>query len=150
MSRDAAVTLDFGDGTYRFRLGYGELEELQEAVDAGPWYILGLFSGLAQMLMNPSAVRGLSVKMVREILRIGLIGGGLKPAEALSLVRRYGPEARPADESAGIAFKVLAAALRGAEDEEEPSKKKPEEENPSTTSPEASSASESSTAPAQS
>jgi hypothetical protein len=137
MSRDAAVTLDFADGSYRFRLGYKELEELQESVDAGPWYLLGQFSALSQMLVNPSAVRGLTVRMPREIIRIGLIGGGMKPADALRLVRLYVDE-RPPDESISVAFKVLTAALRGADDEAD-IKKKVEGESPSTTYPEESS-----------
>jgi len=39
MSRDASLTLDFGDGEHRFRLGYRELIELQEKCDAGPTWI---------------------------------------------------------------------------------------------------------------
>lgn len=143
MSRDAAITLDFADGAYRFRLGYGELEELQEAVDAGPWYILAQFSALGQMLINPAGVRGLTVKMLREIIRIGLVGGGTKPADALRLVKRY-VEGRPPDESVTIAFRIMEAALRGAPDEDQDKKK--EGESGLTTSPAESSASVESTA----
>lgn len=122
MARDAAITLDFGDGTYRFRLGYGELMELQEALDAGPWYLLAQFSGLATMMLNPVAIKGLSVKALREVIRIGLIGGGMKPGEALRLVRLY-VEARPPDECVNTAYQVLLAALSGAPDADEAKKK---------------------------
>jgi len=38
--RSARVELDWGDGTYTFRLAWGQLVELQEKCDAGPYVIL--------------------------------------------------------------------------------------------------------------
>lgn len=149
MSRSGEITLDFGDNTYPFRLGYGELEQLQESLDVGPWYLMGLFASLGSFVLNPEAVRGLGVKMPREIIRLGLIGGGMKPVEALRLVRTY-VEQRPPDESVGIAYKVLEAALRGAEDEPITESKKNGTGSLSPTSPEGKSASQPSTAPAAS
>lgn len=146
MSRDASLTRDFGDAEYRFRLGYGDLEELQEAMDCGPWYLLAQFSGLGQMLLNPAAVRGLGVKAPREIIRIALIGGGTKPADALKLVRTY-VEARPPDESIGLAYEILQAALQGAPDEEI-KKKADSSSDPLTTFPEESFVSPPSSEPA--
>lgn len=135
MSRDGGYTGDFGGEERHFRLGYNELIELQECLDAGPWYLLAQFMGLRQMLLNPTPVRGLGVKVPREIIRIGLIGGGMKPPEALRLVRAY-VEARPPDEYAGLAFEILHAGVSGAEDADEVKKKDQEEESKSTPSPE--------------
>ncbi len=106
MSRDGSVTFDWGDGTYTFRLGWGELEMLQEATDAGPWVVL-----------RRLGARTCLVGDISHVVRCGLIGGGKKPEEALKLVRTY-VEKRPPAENVVHAFNILAAALHGAEDEE--------------------------------
>lgn len=105
MSRDASIDLDWADGHYTFRLGWGELEELQEKTDAGPFAVL-----------TRLASRHWRVQDIRETIRIGLIGGGTPPDQALSLVQRY-VTSRPPMETLPIAAKVLAAAVQGAEDE---------------------------------
>lgn len=105
MSRDASVTLAFGDGEHRFRLPIGGLRELQEKTGVGP----------LRLLMRLRAGDWL-VDDAREVLRIGLIHGGLAPVEAGRLVARYADE-RPAAESVTPAQLVLAAALFGVEDE---------------------------------
>lgn len=105
MSRDGSVTFAWADGEYTFRLALGQLRELQEKADAGPAYILNrLQSG--RWLVDDA----------RETLRLGLIGGGMKPADALKLIQRYFDE-RPLLESIHPAAAVLLAALVGAEDE---------------------------------
>ena len=53
---------------------------------------------------------------VREILRLGLIGGGMKPFEALAMVKRY-VEERPLLESMLVAAAVMQAALAGVPDD---------------------------------
>jgi len=110
-NRNGSVELDFGDGTYSFRLGWGDLQKLQEACDAGPFAI---FNRLGDMSFK--------VQDIREILRLGLIGGGQEPAKALQLVREY-VEERPMLENVPIAQAVLGAALVGAPEEE--TEKKP-------------------------
>ncbi|EHK56817.1 gene transfer agent family protein [Allomesorhizobium alhagi] len=120
MSRDASVTLDFGDNTYLFRLAWGELEKLQEERDTGPYVILDrLLTGrwLVQDIASP--------------IRLGLIGGGMEPIAALKLTRAY-VEGRPPLENLVVAQRVLGAGLLGASDEDEVGKKSgaasPEEE----------------------
>jgi len=123
MSRDASITLDWADGTFMFRLAWGELRLLQEACDAGPNVILHrLQSGEWR------------VDDIASVIRLGLIGGGMSPTDALKKVRAY-VEARPPLENLIIAQVILSAAVAGAPDE--PVKKKPEEgtESVSTTSP---------------
>lgn len=93
------VTQDFGDGTYSFRLAYGQWLELQEAVGSGP---LELYVNLLN--------RRWRVQHIREIIRIGLIGGGTIPADALRLVRRY-VEDRPILESVALALAIVSASI---------------------------------------
>lgn len=105
MSRDARIELDWADGTYSFRLGWGELGKLQEACDAGPLVILER--------LNSGAWR---VEDISNVLRLGLIGGGMEPAAALKKVRAY-VEARPPTENLLFAQAVLSVACYGAPDE---------------------------------
>ena len=74
MSRNAEVTLAWGDGEYKFRLGIGEVRELQEKTSCGPYFLLGRVDG-GQWFIDD----------LRETIRIGLIGGGLEPVKALAL-----------------------------------------------------------------
>ena len=105
MSRDASISFDWADGHHTFRLPIGQLRELQEKTGVGPLRLL-------QRLMDGSWM----VDDAREVLRLGLIGGGFKPDEALRLVRRYVDE-RPLLEAQPTAVVVLAAALRGTDQE---------------------------------
>lgn len=101
MSRHAAVETDWADGTFTFRLGLDQIEELEEKRD------LSLFT-LARRL-SPTE-RDARFADIREVLRLGLIGGGMKPVEALVKVRKYIDE-RPIDENRDIAYAVVLAGL---------------------------------------
>jgi hypothetical protein len=105
VSRDGSVTFTWADGEHRFRLAIAQLRELQEKCDAGPAFILGRLQSGRWLIDD-----------IRETLRLGLIGGGAKPADAVKLVQRYVDE-RPLLESVQPAMAVLLAALIGAEDE---------------------------------
>lgn len=105
MSRDAKVELTWADGDYTFRLGWGELEALQEACDAGPWVILDrLFT--RQCLIGD----------ISNVIRQGLIGGGLEPVAATKLVRTY-VEKRPPAENLIFATVILQTAIQGVDEE---------------------------------
>ncbi len=128
MNRHAAVELDWGDGTYTFRLGLGELEELEEKRD------LSIFTLAARLSPEVRAARLLDI---RETLRLGLIGGGTKPTDALALVRRYVDE-RPLDENRDVAYSVALAAIarvHPGELGEEPGEAEAAEQNGSTSPP---------------
>lgn len=127
MSRDASGTVAWADGEYKFRLGIAELRELQEKCDAGPMWIY------ERLQLN--AHNGWRLEDIRETIRLGLIGGGLPPPEALALVKRY-VDKRPATESILIAQAVLAFYLVGAPDEDDSSKKENAEVGTETSSPE--------------
>lgn len=105
MSRNAAITEPFADADYVFRMAWGEIVQLQELRDCGPYVVL-----------DRLATGRWLVQDIREPIRLGLIGGGLKPVEALKLVRQY-VEQRPAVESLELATRVLQAAIVGAPDE---------------------------------
>lgn len=105
MSRDGRIELDWADGTHSFRLGWGQLAELQEKTDAGPFVVL-------QRLHNGQW----RVEDVSHVIRLGLIGGGMEPAKALAKVRAY-VEARPPMENVLPAQAILSAAVIGAPDE---------------------------------
>ncbi|TPN43206.1 gene transfer agent family protein [Mesorhizobium sp. B1-1-7] len=134
MSRDASTTQAFADGDYRFRLAWGELEELQEACDAGPYVVLDrLVTGRWR------------VGDIANVIRLGLIGGGLEPIKALKLVRSY-VQSRPPLESLVLAQLVLGAAVAGAPEEEIGKKSEAPDQSEPPNSPTASSGSEPSTA----
>jgi hypothetical protein len=104
-NRDARITEDFADGTYEFCMNYGAIRMLQEARDMGPLFIYGI--------LQSSAWR---VEDLREIIRCGLIGAGMSPAQAVKLVRMY-VEERPPMESVALATRILGAGLVGAPEE---------------------------------
>lgn len=103
--RDARVTFAWADGDYSFRLGWGELAELQEHCNAGPYVVL-----------NRLHVGEWRIEDIGEVIRLGLIGGGTEPAKALTLTRRY-VEGRPPFENHKFAVVILQAGLLGAPEE---------------------------------
>lgn len=103
--RDASVSFDWADGTYTFRLAWGQLGELQEKCDAGPYVVL--------QRLHSGAWR---IEDITNIIRLGLIGGGMEPSPALKLVRRY-VEDRPPMENIIPSQVILSAALMGAPEE---------------------------------
>ena len=102
MSRHAAIELDWADGNYTFRLGLKELEELEEKCDLGVFQIY--------QKLHPAGMRDFRSKHLSEVIRLGLLGGGMKPVECFTLVRRYLDE-RPIEENRDAAFAIVGAAL---------------------------------------
>lgn len=100
-----AVDLDWADGTYTFALPLAQLEELQRLCDAGPMVI-------AERLRHGVW----KVEDVHATLRLGLIGGGMAPVEAMRMVKTWVHD-RPWGESALPALAVISAALFGKPDE---------------------------------
>lgn len=105
MSRRAEIRFDWAGEERLFRLPIGQLAELQEACDAGPLAIM-------RRLENG----GWRYQDVRETLRLGLVGGGMKDVPATKLVKRY-VDAAPLGDNVPAARLVLAAAVLGVEDE---------------------------------
>ena len=95
------ITLAWGDGEHRFALPLAQLEELQEKCDAGPLVVFGRLTAGTWLTGD-----------VYQTLRLSLIGGGMAPAAALALCRRYVLE-RPWLESVPVAATVLGVAVNG-------------------------------------
>lgn len=110
MNRHGAIELDFGDGTYTFRLGMGEIRELEEKAGKGVFLIAHD--------LDPDN-RAARFHVILETLRLGLIGGGMVPIDALALCRRY-VEERPAVENLMTAYAVVVAALARVKSDELP------------------------------
>jgi hypothetical protein len=105
MTRDAKIDLDWADDTYSFRLGWGELAELQEKTDAGPYVVLHRLHSHQWRIED-----------ISNVIRLGLIGGGMEPASALKKVRMY-VEQRPPLENHSFALAILSSGLLGAPEE---------------------------------
>lgn len=97
----AEVTMDWADGVYTFRLTVPRAIELEQ-VCAAP------FAVILQRLETGAW----HVEDVRQTIRLGLIGGGTKPADAVRLVRDY-VDAFPLAESWPVARAVLAGLMFG-------------------------------------
>lgn len=118
MSRSAQVALDFGDDTYTFALKLGQLAELQDKTGAGPWYIQwALQSALMAETMGVPPSKDVSHLYVTETIRLGLIGGGLDPMQALKLVRNYAGEGQ-ITANILLAHSIIAVALQGVPEDE--------------------------------
>ncbi|KQY31804.1 gene transfer agent family protein [Rhizobium sp. Root483D2] len=105
MSRNASITLTWADGDYVFRLGWGELETLQEACDAGPYVVLNRLHDDTWKIGD-----------ISHVIRLGLVGGGMKPVEALKMIRAY-VEKYPPVENLIFARAILHAGCIGAPEE---------------------------------
>lgn len=108
MNRHGEVNLVWGDGEQVFRLAIAQIRELQEKTNCGPLELLNRM------------VRGTwRLDDVRETIRLGLIGGGLEPIQALSKIARY-VDARPLSESVPTAQAILSVMIFGKDEEDAP------------------------------
>lgn len=100
------VVIEWPGGEHQFQLRLGELSQLQEKTDCGPEFLL----------RKLQAGQWLAVEL-REILRLGLIGGGMDHVSALKAVTRA-LDAAPLMTFKVPALTVLIAALYGPPDDE--------------------------------
>lgn len=105
MSRSGDISFVWGDGEYAFRLALGELRRLQERTNAGP---LELQRRLLQGTWR--------VDDIRETIRLGLEGGGMKAESVTQRINDY-VDGRPLLDNVLVAARILNAALSGPEDE---------------------------------
>jgi hypothetical protein len=114
VSRHGTIRLIFAGDERPFRLAYKQLRELQELctlpgdkIVSGP---LAIASRLGEGTWR--------LQDVREAIRLGLVGGGMKDGEATALVKR---QIEDSEESlldhVALARAVLFAALMGARDD---------------------------------
>lgn len=106
MSRLGGVTLEWAGESRRFALRIGELVELQEETGVGPAALLGRLQDGTWRARD-----------ARSILLLGLIGGGMRRADAETLVKRWADPPEPLAASILPASVVLMSALVGAPDD---------------------------------
>lgn len=107
-SRDGSLTFLWGDREHRFCLPIGQLIELEEKCNAG-----------APEIFQRLIEKKWKVTDLREILRLGLVGGGgVSPVDANVLLKRYFDDpARPLIQHVEPAVNILFTALMGPVDE---------------------------------
>jgi hypothetical protein len=115
MSADGSITLQWASGEHRFRLAIGELRELFDFVNKPRVAIGAGLIGPIDLLRSLQSGNAWPHE-IREVMRLGLIGGGMSPLEALTLVKRY-VEHRPALENMLPAYQVIEAACVGVPDD---------------------------------
>ncbi|WP_312608705.1 gene transfer agent family protein [Agrobacterium pusense] len=98
----AIVEADFADGTYKFALTWDLASEWEKTTDRSMY----------ATLLHAVRTGIVNLNDAREILRLGLIGGGMEPVAALRLVRTY-VENRPAAENFPLVVRVMDAAFHG-------------------------------------
>ncbi|UXS08694.1 gene transfer agent family protein [Agrobacterium tumefaciens] len=98
----AIVEEDFADGTYKFALTWDLASEWEKTTDRSMY----------ATLLHAVRTGIVNLNDAREILRLGLIGGGMTPTDALRLVRTY-VENRPAAENFPLVVRVMDAAFHG-------------------------------------
>jgi hypothetical protein len=91
----------FGDAEYSFTLTDPMLAELEK--------ITGLGAGALYFQMLTLSY---PAEYLREIIRLGLIGGGMNPEQAKRLCDAYGVN-RPLAEVLALAFEIMAARWTG-------------------------------------
>lgn len=121
MSRSATIGPFFlGEGRFEFRLGLGELEQLEEGrVRAAARFGFPLGEASIERILLRLGDSQLILDEVRQVLRLGLIGAGMDKERALTLVERH---VVPPDlkEQALLAYGVLSAALVAGDGEDQP------------------------------
>lgn len=108
--RNARITEFFGDDEYDFRLGYGELLELQEKTGVGPFALYRRFMADDWYVSD-----------IYETIRLGLVGGNvdgsMPPKTAFKLAKKY-VQGEPPMTWLNLARAVLIVSLHGAPDED--------------------------------
>lgn len=132
ISSDGSADLTWAGEERRFRLRLKQLRELQEKINR-PRVAIGATPIGPKTLFSIIAAGDAWPDEIREVLRLGLIGGGMTPIDQVpGLLARYFDD-RPLHESADVAMVVLLAAMTGPKDD--PVGKKPEAGTSGTSSP---------------
>lgn len=101
MTADITLKTFFGDGEHAFALTDPMIAELEQITGLG---VGALYFQLVNMAY-PATV-------LREIIRLGLIGGGMDPEDAKRLCETYA-ENRPLAETFPLAFEIMQARWEG-------------------------------------
>jgi hypothetical protein len=102
MAANGTIVLNFAGQERAFNLALlGVALEHQELCDAGP-----------QAVLNRILAGNWRIQDLRETVRLGLIGAGMKPNEAMVLVRRW-VDNKPWAETVPYARLIMMAAIVG-------------------------------------
>jgi hypothetical protein len=124
MSADGSIELEWAEETRRFRIAIGEFRGLQDAVN-GRRSVLNLEPSGPSGLLNLLRTNNAWPDDVRDVLKAGLIGGGLEYSKVQRLLIRHFDNS-PLLAHMKVAFTILLAALVGVPGDESVSKKKTE------------------------
>jgi hypothetical protein len=113
---DGKITLTEWGKPVEFRLAIGDCEQLQETINR-PRVALGLPALGPTGLFKLMATGDAWPHEVREVLRLGLAGAGMKTDRALVLIKRHVEPAGRFVEASAMACAVLGAALYGVPDD---------------------------------
>ena len=114
-AEDGSITRPFGDGEHTFRLAIGQWRELQETVNRRRLEI-------GQPVIGPGVLVQILLTLnawpddIRDVIRLGLIGGGMKPDRALVLVKRH-VENLPFFANSVLAGEIAQTAMFGPRDD---------------------------------
>lgn len=109
MSADGSIELDWADGVYKFKIGIGEIRQLEEKLDEGIFRICRRLE-IANKGRDYWIAADLRGAHVFDSIRIALIGGGgADPTQALKLCNQY--VAPFLWSSIPLAFAVVSAGI---------------------------------------
>lgn len=128
MSLDIGFTDDWADGTYHFRLGAKQLDELQDITGVGAELLYYRFTTPVQ------GERNWKTRWMRETIRLSLIGGGTEASQAEKMCRMYVDD-NPRLPNLRFAIAALGGALMGIRKAVEGKKKQKRASAPTTTEP---------------
>jgi hypothetical protein len=114
---DGTITLDAWGEEYPFRLAIGDFRQLQDAINR-PRAELGLPALGPTELFRSLVALNAWLHEVREVLRLGLIGAGMKPDRALVLIKRHVEVDGAYKQSCEMAAAILGRALYGPPDDQ--------------------------------
>lgn len=116
MSADGSITLVWGDGENKFRYSIGQFRELQEKINARRLQIGAPLIG-PMTLIDSLREKNVWPDDLRDILRIGLVGGGLSVAEAHRKLVMHFDNSPPADNMLA-AYMILLAGFIGVPEDQ--------------------------------
>lgn len=123
--RPTATQIELGGETYWADLPLGAVRAIEDIAGEGIFRVLGGFyaqrkayrweviDGAAAIVEDLVPDIGAKSAVIREVIRAGLVGGGMSATEALKLVRRHVDD-RPLSEAAPVALRILSALAYGA------------------------------------
>jgi hypothetical protein len=119
MSADGSIVIEWGGDEYKFRLAIGEMRDLFEFINKPRVAIGAPMIGPMTLLQTLEKGDGWPNE-IREIIRLGLIGGGMKTDRALVLIKTLVEPPGHLLSAHVVAYKVLMSAISPVEDEENP------------------------------